>query len=1067
MKYHLDIDIENNTSGSIILRYIKPNSRVLEFGPASGYMTRYMTERLGCQVWCVELDEEMAQIAAAYCQKMIVADIETEEWLQELDGQFFDHIIFADVLEHLREPQQALAKIRAFLGAGGTLFTSIPNVGHNAVIMQLLQDHFRYHPTGILDDTHIRFFTRESIENLLHDVRFIPIKWLGVWAEPQYTEFQEDYHAFPETVQAYLQRRPHAEVYQYITISKRLEDTTEQERKQLLPLEGKEVTNGLTNDYCQLYWEKEAAFSEELSVKTPAFYGEDSCVYELALPQPVSGRLRVDAINHPAVVRIDSIKMYETSKKEKLCLESSQDNQYAFLQPGPNMVVLDNETSGYSFLATAEDSHFFLNLPQEVVAQHFEIKMSLQKESQYLLEQTNQHLYNLKSRLQRTRQEWRNTQETLEATQTCLVSTQHRLVSTQQELYTVNKDKEYKEWQLAVIKQSRSWRLTKPLRDAGDIARKGKRILCRMRQEGVAPVWKEIWRRLVRKTGQGYNPIAAYEEWVVQQRLDHEACSRIVQEMQAFSLRPLFSIIIPVYNVEECWLRKCLDSVLAQLYPYWEVCVADDASTLSHVRSVLEEYAAKDSRIRIAFREENGHISAASNSALELATGEYIALLDNDDELTPEALFENAQLINRCPQVDFIYSDEDKITLDGKYTEPFFKPDWSPDLFRSQMYVGHLCVIRRVLVQEAGGFRLGFEGSQDYDLILRVTEKAKHIAHIPKVLYHWRKLPTSTAGGFAAKPYAHEAGLLALQEHAERLWGKGACEVQEGDFFFQYKTKFLLPEPPLVSIIIPTKDHAALLSVCIDSILEKSTYPNYEILVLNNNSEEQESFAYFERLAADAASKTRVIDAPIPFNWSKLNNLGIAQAKGDFFVFLNNDIEVISPDWLEWLIGYAARQEVGVCGPLLLYPDGTIQHAGVVMGIGGYADHIYKGMRLEQAQSSFVSPGLTRNVAAVTGACMAVAREKIEKQGGFDESFIICGSDVELCLRLHQGGLCNVYIPQVRLIHHESKSRGSRIPANDFTRSKEAYGQYLRQGDPYYNRNLSLEDTQGGFKRPS
>jgi GT2 family glycosyltransferase len=579
-----------------------------------------------------------------------------------------------------------------------------------------------------------------------------------------------------------------------------------------------------------------------------------------------------------------------------------------------------------------------------------------------------------------------------------------------------------------------------------------------LQREGLHRTWSKV-----KKCGTLNSENEDYECKVEQYNFNKEDKKKFLSQIQEFNYRPVFSIIVPVYNIDECWLRKCIESVISQVYPDWELCLADDASSKEHIRKILEEYVARDSRIKVVFRTENGHISAASNSALDMASGDYITLLDNDDELTLDALYENALLINKYPEADLIYSDEDKITIEGKRIEPFFKPDWSPELFRSQMYVGHLCIMRRSLVKEVGGFRQGFEGSQDYDLVLRIVEKTNQIFHIPKVLYHWRKLPTSTAGGFAAKPYAHEAGLLALTEHAARIWGKENCQVSSTEQYFQYSFYFPIPNQPLVSIIIPTRDHHELLETCLQSILAKTTYPNFEIIILNNNSEKPETFAYLEKVKKDKQYRARVIDAPIPFNWSKLNNIGVHEAQGEFFVFLNNDIEIITENWLEWLVGYASREDIGVVGPMLLYPDNTIQHAGVVIGIGGYADHVYKGQKIDTAQDCFVSPNLIRNVSAVTGACLVIAREKLEKYGLFDEKFIICGSDVEICLRLMKANLYNVYIPQVKLYHHESKTRDSYIPESDFVMSKKAYQDFLQYGDPYYNPNLSLEGTNARF----
>ncbi len=514
----------------------------------------------------------------------------------------------------------------------------------------------------------------------------------------------------------------------------------------------------------------------------------------------------------------------------------------------------------------------------------------------------------------------------------------------------------------------------------------------------------------------------------------------------------LFSVLMPVYNVEIKWLEAAIASVRAQNYRNWELCIVDDCSTDLKVRSYLETL--EDSRIHIQLQEKNGGISSATNAAVDLAKGDYVILLDNDDEIAPHALYEFYQKI-KATDADVVYSDQDIIDQDDNHMEPFHKPDWSYDLLLSQMYIGHLLGIRKSVLKKAGGFRSEFNGSQDYDMMLRLTEQTTRIEHIAKILYHWRALPSSTASNPDSKPYAQTAGLAAIQSHLDRVYGKGTAKVQETDSLFVYDVRFPLKEKPLVSIIMPTKDHADYLRNAIDSIERSTTYPNYEILILNNNSQEKQTEQYFEEVRQTYAN-VRVIDALFEFNWSKLNNFGIRHAKGDVFIFMNNDMDVISPDWMERLAEQAMRKEIGAAGGLLLYEDGTIQHAGVVAGMGGWADHVFKGMKPVHYGSPFLSPLVKRNVTAVTGACMAISREKIEAIGNFDEHFVICGSDIEMCIRAISRGYVNIYDPYVKLHHFESKSRDSNIPEIDFKLSYEMYKNYHSHTDPYYNVCLDM-----------
>lgn len=513
----------------------------------------------------------------------------------------------------------------------------------------------------------------------------------------------------------------------------------------------------------------------------------------------------------------------------------------------------------------------------------------------------------------------------------------------------------------------------------------------------------------------------------------------------------LFSIVMPVYNVEIKWLDKAIESIEKQNYKNWEICIADDCSTKQEVREHLS--AMKNSRIKIKLLEKNQGISGATNAAAALASGEYILLMDNDDELAPSALHEFYQKIKKEGS-DIIYSDMDIIDAKGKTRDPLCKPDWSPDLFLSQMYLGHLIGFKKSLFEKVGGFRGEFNGSQDYDLLLRMTEMTDKIGHVPETLYHWRDLPSSTAANPESKPYAQTAGLNAIQEHLDRVYGKGAATANETENLFVYDVRYHMNEEPKVSIIIPIKDHADLLKAAIDSIYAKTTYKNFEIIILNNNSEKEETFSYLKKVEEEH-DNVIVKDAAFEFNWSRLNNYGMKFATGDVYVCLNNDVEVIEPEWLTRLVEKAIRKDVGVVGGLLLYEDNTIQHAGVVIGMGGWADHVFKGMKPQHYGSPFVSPMVTRNVSAVTGACLAVSKATIEKIGGFDEKFIVCGSDIELALRANQHGLVNIYDPNVRLYHYESKSRdASKIPQIDFDLSDQMYKTYRKNGDPYYNRNL-------------
>lgn len=532
---------------------------------------------------------------------------------------------------------------------------------------------------------------------------------------------------------------------------------------------------------------------------------------------------------------------------------------------------------------------------------------------------------------------------------------------------------------------------------------------------------------------------------------------------------PRISLLVPVYETPERWLRECLDSVLRQAYPNWELCISDDASPSEHVREVLREYERRDSRIRVAYRRENGHISKASNTALAMATGDYVALLDHDDELRPHALLEMAEAIVAQPELQLLYSDEDKINENGERFHPYFKPDWNPDLLLSQNYVCHLTMVRTALVREVGGFHEGFEGSQDHDLILRCSERlrATQIHHIPKVLYHWRAVAGSTALGRGAKDYASAAGVRAVAAHLQRT---GARAVSEELAHGHYRVRWSIPEPaPKVTIIIPTRDKAELLRTCVESVLRRTRYPDYEILVVDNQSSDPTALAYIEELRAMGRVRVLVYDAP--FNYSAINNWAAANCDGELLCLLNNDIEVITEDWLAEMVGHALRVDVGAVGAMLYYPDGRIQHAGVILGVGGVANHAYVGQQRGHAGHG-ARAKVAQNLSAVTGACLVVRRDVYLQVSGLDERLQVAFNDIDFCLRLREAGYRNVWTPFAELYHHESASRGddaSPGKAERFlceVRHMERRWGDLLQHDPAYNPNLSLDDLNFGLAFP-
>ncbi len=552
-----------------------------------------------------------------------------------------------------------------------------------------------------------------------------------------------------------------------------------------------------------------------------------------------------------------------------------------------------------------------------------------------------------------------------------------------------------------------------------------------------------------------------YRKWLRRHHTLHAGFRRrIIAETQVLPHRPRISVVMPVYNTPVAWLKRAVESVRDQLYPDWELCIADDCSTDRATLDFLRELA-HHNRIKVVFRQENGHISEASNSALALATGEFVCFLDHDDELACHALDRVVQAINRNPGAMFLYSDEDKISTGGLRSEPHFKPSWNPELLRSYNYINHLAVYRRSLLNELDGLRRGYEGAQDYDLILRCTDciDEERIVHIPEILYHWRKVSTSTAAERAVKPYSSGAGRRALEEHLARRGVKaGVGEVPglTGTFRVSYR----LQGQPLVSVVVPTRDNADLLRGCVESVLEKTVYRNFEILIVDNRSVDRQALSLLEDLGRDA--RIRILPYDGEFNFSAINNHAVGQAQGEVICLLNNDTEIISDGWMTTMLSHLEQPGVGVVGPQLLYPDGTLQHAGVILGIGGGAGHSHKYVDA-QKWGYMARANVAQNLSAVTGACLFVRKADYLKVGGLDEiNFSIAFNDVDFCLKLRETGLKVVYTPYVKLYHYESKSRGldtAPSKVERFEREKanlQARWGSLLQHDPYYNPNLSM-----------
>lgn len=582
-------------------------------------------------------------------------------------------------------------------------------------------------------------------------------------------------------------------------------------------------------------------------------------------------------------------------------------------------------------------------------------------------------------------------------------------------------------------------------------------VYSRIRKEGLNTFLKKAEMRMQSK---GATPDRQdYASWIERYEENYDD-KNIENILGGLNYVPTLSIVVPVYNTPEHLLKECMESVIAQSYPNWELCVANDKSSEEHVEKVLNRYSAKDERIKVVHRKGNGHICKASNSALELATGEYVGLLDHDDLLHKDALLNVAKELDQNPDIKLIYTDEDKINSNGERYEPHFKPDWNPELLLSQNYISHLTVIERSVIQGLSGFRPGYEGSQDHDLVLRATAmlEPKQISHIPKVLYHWRAIAGSMALDSSEKEYTTESGMKAVKDCLQHK--DVSCKVDPGAIPNTYRIIYALPKhEPRVTLIIPTRDQLAITKQCIDSIVNRTEYDNYEVIIIDNGSESPKTLEYFEEINGKFGISVYRYDHP--FNYSAINNFAVDKASGEIIGLINNDMEIIADGWLTEMVSHAARKEVGCVGAMLYYPNDTIQHAGVILGLGGVAGHSHKHFK-RGAPGYFGRLTVVQNVSAVTGACLLVRKEIYREVGGLnEENLAVAFNDVDFCMKVRMAGYWNIWTPHAELYHHESLSRGADDNPEKYERFmreceylKKQWGAYLAF-DPFYSPNLT------------
>ncbi|MCX9073315.1 MAG: glycosyltransferase [Candidatus Methanoperedens sp.] len=1102
--YDAEIDYCNkNTAYSKEIDLIGHNKRVLEFGCATGYVSKILEQR-GCRVTGIEMDENAAKKASIYCEKIIIADIDIIELKEELKDNKFEVILFGDILEHLKNPKRILLQAKDFLSKDGYIVISIPNVAHWSIRMDLLFGNFDYQNLGLLDDSHLRFFTKKSIVSLLESCGYFidsidyskqEVDWVKVDTVLKMKGFNEidakkiltmfndmDAEAYQYVIKAvvcsedkYLEKISSEKVLLEEKLKEKNISIAEKD-KQIEELhEIIQTKEKNTHDLEITIAEKDkqiAEFHEIIQTKE-----KNTQDLEITIAEKDKQIVELHEIIQTKEKNTQDLEITIAERENKLddiyssttwkVLTKYQRLVDIILPPRTKrrhgydlgiicIRILINDGFGTLLsrfkqrTSRSNKSHSKIPILETKIASSY-VPLSLDKilcgKFTFPLSNLNEVRIFTATYLQR------NSNLMLEIT-----NSEGKILRTGSAKGDKIKNNDYTSFRFEPIKNS-----------------KGQSFFFKLRskKKPSAAVWYDRSTNSSELTlfhddeqingsinFQAFSDqvLTPYELWILK---NEPAQGELIKQKEAsreFNYRPVISIITPVYDPPPAILEATIESVLNQTYDNWEICLVDGGSKNKEIQTIMENYAQKESRVKIRFLERNLGISGNSNIALNLAKGEFIALLDHDDLLAPFALFEVVKSLNENPDLDFIYSDKDLVSENGKQRfEPLFKPDWSPEIMLSANYLTHLCILRRTILDAVGNFLTETDGAQDWDLFLRVTEKTKKIYHIPKVLYHWRESNTSCAQrGAEAKPYIYDAQRIVIQHHLRRRGLLAKATLIPPAI---WRIKWLVTRKNKISIIIPTRDNLNMLKSCVESILDKSLYKDFEIIIIDTGTKEPKCLRYYNELSGNP--KIKIIFYSKSFNYSIVNNLGVQHSTGEVLLFLNDDTEIITSDWLEEMKGFIEQKEIGVVGAKLIKPDNTIQHAGIVIGMNGFAGHIFAGIYENYGYTQWY-----RNYLAVTGACMMIRRQVFEEVGGFDESFILMGSDVDLCLRIVKNGYRIVYTPFAKLIHHEAATRSNYIPPQDFRMSFGCYKSFLEKGDPYYNINLSPWSSIPTIKLP-
>ena len=1050
--YDIIFDMSNENDSHVkILKSVKSGSVVLEFGPANGAMTEYLKNTLGCRVYIVELNENSFLEAMAFADDGFFGDANGSGWLNKFSDITFDYVLFGDILEHLYNPSDVLQQSISLLKDDGRVLISVPNIAHNSIIINLLQSKFEYKREGLLDKTHIRFFTYYSLLEVLDSVGLVAVTEDATILSSLQTEFGNSYNDISGNIRI-LKENQFGNVYQFIFEC--VKKNYYYSNKDSLKI-SKKISNSTNVEKGATYFDTGNGFSE--SEKFICRYEGENFRHEINLPLDTKA-IRFDPLEGYSCI----ISHFEVIS-DKGNLDYKNVNGYTFgashlfLTKNPQILIeIPIDTSWVVIEAKIHhcEDDFIIRLFSHLVGATEKLKVDVEKE-----------ILNLSDELNNRNIELTTSKEELELRTSELNASkaEYHIAIQQRDAYIVL---------LAQMQNAAFWRLTRPARTIVDTVK----YMCR-KTPGIKLLYKFLlhtrclgFRAAVSKTKNYFFRKNAISNMALNLSLSKD--ERKAQENTVFPSNIKISIITPLYNTPINFLTELIESVLAQTYKNLELCLADGSNEQhSEVQRICERFAKKDKRIKYRKLEQNLGISENSNAAIEMSDGDYLGFLDHDDLLHPSALFEVMKAISEN-SAEFVYTDEATFenTVDNLININY-KPDYAIDNLRSCNYITHFSVVSKDLIEKVGMLKSEFDGSQDHDIILRLTDEASKIYHIPKVLYFWRLHPDSVASNIGAKPYAIESGKGAVLANI-RAHGMDATVESHWCCPTFYRIKYDLTANPKISIIIPNKDSLDILTSCISSILKLTTYENYEIIIAENNSQEDKTFEYYREIESSNNRVKIVYWSEKRFNYSKINNFAVKYASGEQILFLNNDVEIITPNWIEEMLMYSQRSNVGAVGIKLYYPDDTIQHAGVVLGLGAHrvAGHLFYG--LPRNEVGYMGRlWISQNMSAVTGACMMVRKEMLEKVGMLTTDFSSSFGDIDLCMKIRKAGYLIVWTPHVEAYHYESKTRGSQITPDkvrlfehEVSLFKNIWAKELAAGDPYYNVNFSLDKSDYSFR---